>query len=226
MRNILFIVLFSVSPSLFAADGTPAIKNFAKVDGAPIYRGGRPKPLELFDLIGYNVKTIINLQGGDLWNAKYRGFMKWWEPGEDDKAISGEKSMSEEMQFKFFNVPLDSIDPVTAEEDAAVDQILGLMNNPALQPIYIHCEHGVDRTGLLIALYEVKFLGKSPAEAHDEWRDSGHKGVGAYFTGYLDEYYWKKVTTLAGGDHIPSPLRYARAGSSAADQTQRHPNNR
>lgn len=44
-------------------------------------------------------------------------------------------------------------------------------------PTYVHCLHGKDRTGLLCALFECKYLGKSPAEALDEAKKLGF-GIG------------------------------------------------
>ncbi len=71
------------------------------------------------------------------------------------------------------------------EDDARIDEILAIIGNPAAQPVFVHCEHGVDRTGLIIALYEVKYLGMSAHDAYKDWRASGHKGIGTLFTGPL-----------------------------------------
>ena len=155
--------------------------------------GGRPEPADLSYLQRLNVRTVINLQGGDLHNPRYRAFMKWWEPGELADAIAAEMNLSKSLGLLFFSKPLDAIDPVSDEDDARIDEILAVMGNPAAQPVFVHCEHGVDRTGLIIALYEVKYLGTSPHDAYNEWRASGHKGIGTLFTGHLDEYYWRKL---------------------------------
>jgi hypothetical protein len=47
--------------------------------------------------------------------------------------------------------------------------------------------------GLIIAPCEVKYTGMSPVDAYNEWRAVGHKGIGTAFTGYLDEYNWRKL---------------------------------
>ena len=111
-------------------------------------------------------------------------------------------NLSKSLGLLFFSKPLDAIDPVSDEDDARVDEILAIMANSAAQPVFVHCEHGVDRTGLIIALYEVKYMGMSPDDAYNEWRASGHKGIGTVFTGHLDEYYWRKLGLL-----IPVPMR-------------------
>jgi protein-tyrosine phosphatase len=119
--------------------------------------------------------------------------MKWWEPGELADAIAAEMNLSESLGLLFFSKPLDAIDPVSEKDDARIDEILAIMDNPAAQPVFVHCEHGIDRTGLIVALYEVKYLGMSAHDAYNDWRASGHKGVGTLFTGHLDEYYWRKL---------------------------------
>jgi hypothetical protein len=188
--NCLVFTLNLTLPSYAAADTT--IPHFSKVNNS-LYRGGRPKPAGLRYLHSLNVRTVINLQGGDLKNPRYRAFMKRWEPGERPEAIASEKSLSESLGLLFFSKPLDAIDPVSDEDDARIEEILAIIGNAAAQPVFVHCEHGVDRTGLIIALYKVKYLGMSPYDAYNEWRGSGHKRISTLFTGHLDEYFWRKL---------------------------------
>ena len=192
MRLVCFVFTLSLTLPSHAVPADTAIPHFSKVNDS-LYRGGRPKPAGLSYLQSLNLRTVINLQGGDLNNPRYREFMKWWEPGELAGAIAAEMNLSEGLGLLFFSEPLDAIDPVSDEDDARIDEILAIMGNPAAQPVFVHCEHGVDRTGLIIALYEVRYMGMSPNDAYNEWRASGHKGIGTLFTGHLDEYYWRKL---------------------------------
>ena len=58
--------------------------------------------------------------------------------------------------------------------------------------VFIHCQHGKDRTGLLAALYRVKYQGWTPEQAHKEWAALGHSGMlDTLFTGKMDNYFWK-----------------------------------
>jgi tyrosine-protein phosphatase SIW14 len=192
MRLVCLVFIVSLTLPSHAAPPDTTISNFSKVNDV-LYRGGRPKPADLSYLQSLNVRTVINLQGGDLNNSRYRAFMKWWEPGELDSAIAAEMNLSESLGLLFFSKPLDAIDPVSDEDDVRIDEILTIMGNPGAQPVFVHCEHGVDRTGLIIALYEVKYMGMSPVDAYNEWRALGHKGIATVFTGHLDEYYWRKL---------------------------------
>jgi tyrosine-protein phosphatase SIW14 len=190
MRNILFALFVLVSCGAHAAETT--IPNFAKVtDG--LYRGGRPSELDLLYLVSIGVKTDISLQGGDLNNPGYETIVRWWEPGEIPESIAKEKDLAEKLQMTFVHAPLNSIAPITPEEDAAIDQLLLIMNDPLAQPVYIHCEHGKDRSGLLVALYRVKYQGWTAKAAYAEWAKYGHRGMGYWFTGDLDTYFYSKI---------------------------------
>ena len=208
MRLICLVFILSLTLPSRAAPADTTILHFSKVNDA-LYRGGRPKPADLSYLQSLNVRTVINLQGGDLNNPRYREFMKWWEPGELADAIAAEMNLSESLGLLFFSKPLDAIDPVSDEDDGRIDEILAIMSNPAAQPVYVHCEHGVDRTGLIIALYKVKYMGMSPDNAYNDWRASGHKGVGTLFTGHLDEYYWRKLGSGDSRSRANSPKHTA-----------------
>ena len=94
MRFVCLVSILSLTLLSHAADTT--ISHFSKVNDS-LYRGGRPKPTDLNYLQRLNVRTIINLQGGDLNNPRYRGFMKWWEPGELADAIAAEMNVSESL---------------------------------------------------------------------------------------------------------------------------------
>jgi len=160
MRLVWLVFILSLTLPSHAAPADTTIPHFSKVSDS-LYRGGRPKPADLSYLQSLNVRAVINLQGGDLNNPRYREFMKWWEPGELAGAIAAEMNLSESLGLLFFSEPLDAIDPVSDEDDARIDEILAIMRNPAAQPVFVHCEHGVDRTGLIIALYEVRYMGMS-----------------------------------------------------------------
>jgi protein tyrosine/serine phosphatase len=196
MRFQILVLLIALGgTSVFAADDLP---NFKSVNDF-IFRGGRPTAAGLSHLHDYGVKTDIDLQGGDLnlSDPLLVNFMKWWEPGETEKAIAQEKQNAESAHLNFVNLPLSSLIPVTEVEDLLVDQVIDLMADKSAQPVFVHCEHGWDRTGLVVALYRVKFEGWSADDAHAEWVANGHSGVGAYFTGNLDKYFYKKVAKIA-----------------------------
>jgi len=165
--------------------------NFSQVSDG-IYRGGRPD-FSAFPLLQkYHVKTVIDLQGGDA-NIPFFGWlMDDFEPGEKPAMIAQERALSLQLGFQFANYPLSSIKNVSSTETKWINQILALMADPVNQPVFIHCEHGHDRTGLIIALYRVFYEGWTANAAHDEMMQMGHGGIGnQILTGAMDRYFRK-----------------------------------
>ncbi len=172
----------------------PGLPNLARV--APgIYRGGRPLLAEggAESLQQLHIAKVINLQGGDLTSS----MQKWtdWptlllrmEPGEALGAIVAEGEAMKKIGAEMIHTPLDSLDPIDAREAGELRQILDLLDAAdEAHPIYVHCEHGKDRTGLVLALYRVRHDGWSPARAAAEMADLGHVGrLDEYFTGNMD----------------------------------------
>lgn len=187
------VVAFIFLSSVGFADELP-IAAFSQVT-AGIYRGARPGDKGLQYLNALNVKTVIDLQGGDL--IKFDPSLNdWFEVGETPESIAQEKAQAELLHMAFYNKPLSSFDDVSRTEDQEIEAALSIMHDPASQPVFVHCEHGKDRTGLLVALYEVRYLGYSIAQAHKEWESSGHTDAVQIATHELDEYFRKKSRKL------------------------------
>ena len=58
------------------------------------------------------------------------------------------------------------------EEKDAV-RFLEIVTNPQLAPVLVHCQHGSDRTGTMIAVYRVAVQGWTKAEAIREMTGGG-----------------------------------------------------
>ena len=131
---------------------------------------------------------MIDLQGGDLENSTYSVYVVKKEPGELPVNIEAEREKANSLGMSFFSVPLNSMKNLSNEKDKTrIFKILSMMNDPALQPVYIHCEHGVDRTGLIAALYRVQVEHCDPKRAHQEMIEDGHKGfIDHLVTGKMD----------------------------------------
>ncbi|MDD4973261.1 MAG: tyrosine-protein phosphatase [Bacteriovorax sp.] len=189
MRKILALwpfVLVSFSTQIFA------ITNFAKVNEG-VYRGARLISIEEVQYLkSLNIKSVINLQGGDL-DSDIGIIIPWAEPGERPENIAKEKATTLSLGLRFYHAPLNSLEPITNDEDRAIDEVLSFMHDQNNQPVFIHCEHGADRTGLLVALYRVKYEAVNPVIARAEWIKNGHNKLHQLFTGDLDLYYYSKV---------------------------------
>lgn len=188
----LLVVFALLAVSVSNAFSKDLIVNFSKVNDA-LYRGARLTSNEAVQYLkSIGVKNIINLQGGDL-NSDIGIIIPWAEPGERPEVIAAEKTAALALGMGFFHNPLNSLEPITNDENKAIDETLEFMHNKNNWPVFIHCEHGADRTGLLVALYRVKYEGMDVEAARREWIKNGHNKLHQLFTGDLDVYYYEKV---------------------------------
>jgi protein tyrosine/serine phosphatase len=173
----------------------PGLPNLAHVEKA-IYRGARPRfdqgGLESLRKLG--VKTIVNLQGGDLTAPSKVHWPDWshlllrLEPGEAPSAIAAEAAAAKAAGIETLNVPMDALDPVTPAEAAGLERVLNLLAAAGADaPVFVHCEKGKDRTGLTIALYRMRSDGWTAERAAAEMAEMGHRGIlNGLWTGNMD----------------------------------------
>ena len=58
-------------------------------------------------------------------------------------------------------------------ENEDVVKFLRIATTPALQPVLVHCQHGSDRTGTMVAIYRIALQGWTKAQATDEMINGG-----------------------------------------------------
>lgn len=185
------------APSITEAALSPdlsgiTINNFMQVE-AGVYRGSRPTPEQIQELARIGVRTVIDLQGGDAEMPVAGWIMGEIEPGEFTKDIEAEgREVLAAGISNFYNEALNSFESVNQPEAVKIQAALQIMSDPSKLPVYVHCEHGKDRTGLVVALYRVIYDHWSPEQAHQEMIQMGHSGeLDHLFTGELDEYFYK-----------------------------------
>ena len=109
---------------------TIAIDNFGQVSGA-YYRGAQPKESDYADLAALGVKTVIDLtKDGD----------------------PQEPSLAQAAGMRFYRIPMTTHETPSAEK---VAQFLKLVDDPANGPVYVHCQGGRHRTGVMTAIYRM-----------------------------------------------------------------------
>jgi tyrosine-protein phosphatase SIW14 len=121
------------------------IDNFGRV-GDEYFRGAQPDGRDYDDLAALGVKTVIDLT----------------KDGRDN-----EKGMVEHAGMSFVRIPMTTSD---RPSDAAVKQFLSIVNDPARQPVYVHCQGGQHRTGVMTAVYRMTKYGWTEDKAYDEMK--------------------------------------------------------
>ena len=133
----------------FAATSAAAsvrIDNFGRIN-EHYYRGAQPRDGDYADLAALGVRTIIDLQeaGGD----------------------PGEASAVKAAGMSYYRIPMNTRRAPTSDQLAL---FLTLVNDPAAQPVYVHCQGGRHRTGVMTAAYRMSVDGWKPAAAFAEMK--------------------------------------------------------
>ena len=156
--GLLFLALGSLAlnGSAYAA---PELPNFAKVDPG-LYRGAAPTAEGLGKLKSMGVTTIIDLRIAP-------------------KTVRAEKRQVESLGMKFVNLPMGS-DPPTPKQ---VSTFLAITKTAAAHPVFVHCQHGADRTGTMVGIYREVVDGWAFPKTYAEMRRYGFK---PYYTRLRD----------------------------------------
>jgi protein tyrosine/serine phosphatase len=185
MKKIIFLISLVVFQ--FAVAELPGnFQNF----GPGLFRGARPSESALEFLKFLGVKTVVDLQGGDKLDSSLGWIAPYVEPGEKESWITYERNLANSLGMNFLNVPLNSLDQITVNEGTQIGKLLRFMSDPKNQPVYVHCEHGKDRTGLVVALYRVYYQNWSRRSAYNEMIQMGHGALNMVFTHDMDLFFW------------------------------------
>ena len=122
------------------------IENFGKINDH-YYRGSQPGQQGLAQLKKLGIKTVIDLRK------------------DSDKAEPGQVRA---LGMQYFNIPLTSSTPATAEQTS---YFLNLVNEAANWPVYVHCKGGRHRTGAMTAVYRISQAGWTADQAFAEMKE-------------------------------------------------------
>ena len=108
-------------------DDLPGLENFARVSPV-LYRGAQPTAAGFRTLRAMGVRTIVNLRSAHS----------------DRALIAG-------LGFRYVEIPGYAWSP----EPEVVAKVLAIVRTPENQPVFVHCQHGADRTGYTIGSYRI-----------------------------------------------------------------------
>lgn len=123
-------------------------KRFAVVESGILYRSAQPSTRQIENLVqDYDIKTIMIVREGT------------------SRRVPDEIDFARSIGLNVIHVPIASREPIP---DAQVDQFYACIDNPANQPVLIHCSAGRHRTGYLCASYRIERQGWSVDRAIEE----------------------------------------------------------
>ena len=127
------------------------IGNFGRINDN-YFRGAQPRGTDYRDLAAIGVKTVIDLQADG--------------PSNEAGAVKA-------AGMNFIRIGMTT---TKAPTEAQVAQFLDIVNDPANQPVFVHCAGGRHRTGTMTALYRMTNEGWTPAQAYNEMKQYRFEG--------------------------------------------------
>jgi len=158
----------------------PCLPNLHKVTGN-LYRGAQPESGGFKELELMGVRTIVNLRLTDS----------------DKDSIAG-------TGLNYTRIPAEAWD---LDEDEII-RFLKIVNDGANTPVFVHCNHGADRTGAMVAIYRIIVQGWGKQNAIDEMTSGGYgfHSLWGNLTEYIrdmDVESIRRKAGLAGGSSVP-----------------------
>jgi len=145
---------------------------------ATLYRGAQPAPQGFAELKKMGIKTVVNLRAHHT----------------DANACAA-------AGLDYVAIPCDT----WAVNPGQIREFLKVAGDPARQPVFIHCQHGADRTGTMIALYRIVAQNWTKEQAIEEMTSGGY-GFHPLWQNLIDLIRQMDVQALRQtGDMTPSP---------------------
>lgn len=156
--RVLMLILLAAGLSLTGISAEQKVKvdpkalpNFQEVVEKQIYRGAAPTQAGLKKLQEIGIHTIIDLR--------------------IEKVNREEKKIAEGMGFTWIHLPLGREAPTRKQ----VETFLAALAKAEKEPVYVHCQHGADRTGAMIGIYRMRVQEWDFEKTWKEMRQFGFK---------------------------------------------------
>jgi len=124
--------------------------NFGQVS-AGLYRGAEPDDDCLEHLAALGIRTVVNLR-------------------DEKDASEDEQAGALALGMRYVNMPMSGFDRPTAAE---VQRALAVIRASENQPVFVHCQRGRDRTGVVVAAYRIANDGWAAERAMQEAKGFG-----------------------------------------------------
>jgi protein tyrosine phosphatase (PTP) superfamily phosphohydrolase (DUF442 family) len=138
-----------------------------------LYRGGRITPALASELAAMGVKTVVSL-----------------------RVLGKDEPMIECAGLNYIHIKFQAWRP----DDEEVVQFLKLATDKNCQPVYVYCNRGADRTGMMCAVYRVLVCGWSREEALHEMSQGpfGYNPIWKKLRCYVETFDAEYIKCRAG----------------------------
>ena len=146
--GLIFVTLQGCA-TLPSSRNSEDLPHFSRVD-EQLARGGQPTAEGFRQLAKTGVRTVVDLR------AEHIG--------------GKEKEVVESLGMRSVHLP---VLPGGRPSDKQVFAFLELVQDPQRRPVFVHCQRGKFRTGILVAIYRIAVLGWPPEKAYAEAQSLG-----------------------------------------------------
>ncbi len=150
-----------------------------------LYRGAQPTAEGMKRLHEMGVKTVINL-----------------------RAFHSDRDEIGDTPLAYAHIRMIAVFP---EEDEIV-HALRILNDAERAPVFVHCMHGADRTGVVIAMYRIVMEGWTKDAAIDEMIHGGfgHHSIFKNLTTFIRELDVERIKQLLEHEERPHVSKPAK----------------
>jgi tyrosine-protein phosphatase SIW14 len=171
LKNLFALTAVLISSAY--ADVSNPIKNFHQVSD-DVYRGAEPHTDGMEYLTSIHIKTDLDLEHFQ------------WLTGDAEKKYAASNAID------FISEPLLTLPGILSDaqpnlNEDEMNQIIDILGDSSGYPLFVHCHHGVDRTGLVIGLYRVIYQTWAPQDAWNEMLEYGYHTTYKTLTRYFEE---------------------------------------
>jgi len=163
----------------------PGLPNLGRVT-EQLYRGGQPGSQGFDQLHSMGIDMVVNLNTSR-------------------KNVQREKTEAESRGMQYVSIPWS---PRALPADDQVAEFLRLLRENPHKKIFVHCQRGADRTGVMVAIFRMARQGWTPEQALAEMERFKFHGLWyRQLKGYVRRFPAKlKATPTLAGDPQPATI--------------------
>ena len=205
IKQVVLLVLFSATAFAQDTTGYAELPRFRQVSER-LYRGGQPRAGGIDRLRELGINTVINLRGAS-------------------QRTKAEETEVRAHGLNYFNISLPNW---ARPQDTRVARILEIIAAPDSGKVFVHCKDGVDRTGMIVAIYRMTHDGWNSSQALAEAERSGMRRTQFWMRDYAEDY-GERVQKLGPesvfkspsvdedfGDRVGASMRFLEKGAFRA----------